>query len=308
MSHEGVGWDQASDYAGITRAPQVVEVMQMVISTTPFSVPLARPPPCSHRLAVSQPPASIPDLRDATWASGHADWWSQLTQRARRFLWLKTIGISLWIWVFMVAYFHLLRHPTQVPFTMPLTALDLLVPFQPGAFAAYVSLWVYVGLPPGLLLGFRELLAYGLWVAAMCLSGLAVFLYLPTTVPVFALDPALVNDPAFALLQGVDAAGNACPSMHVASAMFSVVWLHHLLRVVGAPRLLEALNLGWFMLIVYSTLAVRQHVVLDVLAGAALGALFAWASLRWRPSTPRLRGEQLSSRGIDKQTTPSEDC
>lgn len=205
--------------------------------------------------------------------------------RVRRFLWLKTVGVTLWIALFMVAYFHLLRHPAQPPFTMPLTALDRLVPFQPGALVAYVSLWLYVGIPPGLLLGFRELVAYGLWVGGLCLAGLAVFLIAPTVVPPFDVPAAAAASPAFALLQGVDAAGNACPSMHVASAMFAAVWLHHLLRVIGAPRLLAALNGLWFLLIAYSTLAVRQHVVLDVLAGAALGAAFAWGSLRWRPAT-----------------------
>ena len=201
----------------------------------------------------------------------------------RRFLWLKAIGISLFMWVFFVAYFHLLRNPVHPVTPMPLTALDHAIPFQPGAVIAYLSLWLYVGIPPGLLLGFRQLLVYGLWAAALCLTGLAFFYFFPTAVPPLALDPDLARFPAFALLHGVDAAGNACPSLHVATALFSAIWIDRLLRDIGAPRALRALNAGWFLLIAYSTLATKQHVVLDVLAGAPLGILFASASLHWRP-------------------------
>jgi membrane-associated phospholipid phosphatase len=196
---------------------------------------------------------------------------------------LKTLGISLFMWAFFVAYFHLLRHPAYPVVQMPLTALDHAIPFQPGALAAYVSLWVYVGAPPGLMRSLRELVAFGCWAFAMCLVGLAVFYFFPTAVPSQVVGVDLAEHPAFSLLQGVDAAGNACPSMHVAAAMFSVIWWTRLLRDLDAPRVLHALNLLWFALIVHSTLAIKQHVAWDVLAGAVLGAVFAWASLRWRP-------------------------
>jgi membrane-associated phospholipid phosphatase len=42
------------------------------------------------------------------------------------------------------------------------------------------------------------------------------------------------------------------------------------------------LNVAWFAAIAWSTLAVKQHVVLDVVAGALLGLAFALPSLRWR--------------------------
>jgi membrane-associated phospholipid phosphatase len=81
----------------------------------------------------------------------------------------------------------------------------------------------------------------------------------------------------------VDAAGNACPSLHVATAMFNAACLEPLLRRVGAPASLRVANALWFVAIAYSTLAVKQHVAVDVAAGATLGLLFALASLRWRP-------------------------
>ncbi len=199
-----------------------------------------------------------------------------------RYLWLKAIGISLFMWVFFIAYFQLLRHPVYPVTQMPLTALDLAIPFQPGAVIAYLTLWLYVGIPPGLLLSFRQLLVYGLWAGALCLTGLACFYWFPTAVPPLALDPDLARFPAFALLQGVDATGNACPSLHVATAMFSAIWIDRIVREMNAPLAMRVVNGAWFLLIVHSTLATKQHVVLDVLAGVPLGILFALAALRWR--------------------------
>ena len=215
-------------------------------------------------------------------------WTVQLWQRMRSYFWLKLIGISLFMWVFFIGYFHLLRNPVFPVTQMPLTALDQAIPFQPGAVIAYLSLWLYVGVPPGLLLGFRQLVVYGLWAAGLCLTGLACFYFFPTAVPPPVLDPNLARFPAFALLQGVDAAGNACPSLHVASAMFSAIWIDRLLREMSAPRALQVVNGAWFLLIVHATLATKQHVVLDVVAGVPLGIAFALAALRWRPRASRL--------------------
>jgi hypothetical protein len=242
-------------------------------------LPWTPPMPPDPSLAMSAQAAreSGADLR---WA---ADIW----RRIRRHLLLKFLGISAFMWVFFIAYFHLLRHPARAVFVMPLTALDRAIPFQPMAFAVYVSLWFYVGIPPGLMLSLREALVYGLWVGGLCLTGLAFFYWLPTAVPARDIALGLSDHSGMALLQGVDAAGNACPSLHVATATFTAIWLHHLLRVTGAGALPFWINALWLLGIVYSTLATRQHVALDVLAGVLLAALFAWPSLRWRPRTVR---------------------
>jgi len=115
----------------------------------------------------------------------------------------------------------------------------------------------------------------------LCITGLVLFYFWPTAVPAHLLDVS--GFPGFALLQGVDAAGNACPSMHVAVAIFSAICLDHVLRTVGAPTWLRLANALWFVAIAYSTLATKQHVALDVAAGALLGTLFAIPSLRWKP-------------------------
>lgn len=201
--------------------------------------------------------------------------------RIRHRLWLKIIGVSAWNWVFFLGYFALLRHPVNPVTTMPLTPVDDWVPFQPALLAAYLSLWFYVGIAPGLMLRFREMLAYGVWAAALCVAGLACFFFWPTAVPLLQ-PPDVAQYPGFALLQGVDAPGNACPSMHVASAVFTGFWVDSILRQMGLSARWRWFNGLWCAAIVYSTMAVKQHVFLDVVAGLALGGVFAFLSLRAR--------------------------
>ncbi len=205
-------------------------------------------------------------------------WLADLALRLRRHLVLKFLGISGFMSVFFVGYFYTLRHPAFPVFEMPITALDRLIPFQPAALAAYLSLWLYVGIAPGMLLTWREGLVYALWVAALCVAGLACFYFWPTAVPPSAID--MSGHAGFAMLRGVDAAGNACPSLHVAAATFSAIWIDRLLRHMHTPATLRAFNALWFAAIAYSTLAIKQHVALDALAGALLGIALAALSLR----------------------------
>lgn len=245
------------------------------VQSLPLSVPLPVPP--SHPLRPSLGKPAAPPENAAT-----AGWVASAWQRMRHFLWLKAIGITLFCWVFFIAYFHLLRHPQSVPLQMPLTALDHAIGFNPLALGPYLSLWFYIGLPVVLQASLRHAIVYGAWAAALCLVGLACFYFVPTAIPPLLQGLDVAAHAGFSMLQGVDAAGNACPSLHVATALFSAWWVDWLLRDLGAPAWPRALNGVWLVLICYSTLAVKQHVALDVLAGLVLGGTFAAASLRWR--------------------------
>ncbi|MEJ0005266.1 MAG: hypothetical protein WDM77_02460 [Steroidobacteraceae bacterium] len=77
------------------------------------------------------------------------------------------------------------------------------------------------------------------------------------------------------MLHRVDQTGNACPSMHVAVAIFTAVRIDEVLRATRAPLQLRMLNVAWF----------SGHRLLDtwrsnstwswnVIAGALLGTNF----------------------------------
>jgi membrane-associated phospholipid phosphatase len=209
-------------------------------------------------------------------------WYRQVAMVIPRNLYLKSIGTTLFIGVFFGAYFYLLKGPAYPTTVMPFTLMDRLIGFQPLAMPLYVSLWVYVSLPPALLATRRELYGYGVAMGGTCLVGLVIFYFWPTAAPAAGIDWALY--PGVDYLKSMDASGNACPSLHVATAIFSGVWLHHLLRRFGGPQWTIILNWMWCIGIIYSTLATRQHVVVDVWGGLVLGGLASYLSLRHRAS------------------------
>lgn len=208
----------------------------------------------------------------------------QLARQWRHRQLLKAAGICGFTALFFVGYFHLLRNPSAPPLQMPLTALDHWIAYRPQALWPYLSLWIYVGVAPALLPSTAALLRYGAWTAALCGSGLLCFWLWPTAVPEAFAPPGPHTYPGLALLRGIDAAGNACPSLHVASAVFSALWIQRLLGAFGAPAWPKLVNAAWLAAIMWSTVALRQHVVVDVVAGAALGALVGLLSLRFGPA------------------------
>jgi len=181
--------------------------------------------------------------------------------------------------LFFVAYFHLLDQPTGTPTVVPESTIDHLVGFQPQFFYLYASLWLYLSLVPAIMPDRKALARYGVAIGLLCLVGLAVFYFYPTQIE---RDPALwTNQPQFAWLSAVDSSGNAFPSLHVATALFSAYWLDRTIRALAMPPVARWLSALWAIGIVYSTLAIAQHVMWDVLGGVLLAMTGLILSASW---------------------------
>ncbi|MBC7368288.1 MAG: phosphatase PAP2 family protein [Undibacterium sp.] len=198
------------------------------------------------------------------------EFFREMARRIVMLWWLKMTGTVIGIAGFFALYFRVLRHPLFPVTVMPLTAVDTWITFRPEALGLYVSLWFYVGLLPALLRFFNELVAYVWQVLVLTAVGLGIFIFWPTAVPVREMDGA--RHAGFEWLRQIDATGNACPSLHVAFAVFSVIGLGKVLREMGVSGVVRGANWAWCAGICYSTVAIGQHVVWDVVAGAALGA------------------------------------
>jgi membrane-associated phospholipid phosphatase len=201
-----------------------------------------------------------------------AKWQIEFKRRMLRLWFLKAAGTTLFLFVFFQLYFALLRFPSAAVFAMPTIWLDDFITFWPPAFYAYASLWVYTALVPALQPSFRALIAYGIGIGAVCVTGLTFFYFLPTKVPFNALE--LSTESSLAILRKIDMSGNACPSLHVATAIFTAMCLHRILLIIGSPKWLRIISWVWCALIVYSTMGIKQHVFWDVAAGLALGSIF----------------------------------
>jgi hypothetical protein len=129
----------------------------------------------------------------------------------RRHLVLKLVGTSLVIGVFIVVYLHLLHRPSYPVTMMPSTALDRLLPFQPRALFLYLALWL-TSASDQAATRFLDLVNYTAWAVMLCAAGLLIFYFWPTQIPPLGLTFPLT----LVCVAGIDAAGNTCPSMHVA--------------------------------------------------------------------------------------------
>ena len=123
----------------------------------------------------------------------------------------------------------------------------------------------------------REALLYLSSVVLLAAVGFGIFLFWPTAVP--APDVDWTRYPSVAFLKAVDATGNACPSLHVAYAVLTAPGQGRLLHGFRAPRWVNLVSWAWCLVIAYSTLATKQHVAIDLGAGALLGAALATVHL-----------------------------
>ncbi len=211
--------------------------------------------------------------------SSTAGWFEEVRRRFLAWWGAKLVGTTVGMAAFFLVYFWVVRHPQFPVSIMPLTPVDRAIGIWSAALPLYLSLWVYVSLAPALLCDGRELASYAVTAVVLSAIGLGCFFFWPTTVPSWEVEWA--RYPGLGYLKAADAAGNACPSLHVSFAVLSGAWLDRSLRELRARSGLRALNWLWCVGISVSTIAVRQHVFLDVVAGAALGGLVTAAHFAW---------------------------
>lgn len=221
------------------------------------------------------PPRRVVSLLFMDSAPGSQDrgFGRELGVRLLTFVPAKAIGLTVGMTVFFAAYFRVLQHPIFPVTIMPLTPVDRFVAFRPETLPLYLSLWIYVPLAFVLLKDRRELIFASATAVLLSAIGLGIFLLWPTAVPDLPHDWS--SYPSFSFLKAVDASGNACPSLHVAFAVFAAILVGRVLGEMRAHAVIRAGNWLWCAGIVYSTLATAQHVALDALAGAVLGATIA---------------------------------
>lgn len=217
--------------------------------------------------------------------------WARLLWRRVRSLWvLKMLGTMAGIGGFFVLYFWTQQHTAARAVTLPATWIDDWIGVHQLALLPYVSLWLYVSLAPAFAAHGGALRAYLAGAATIAGLGLASYWIFPTVTPAFDVD--WTQHPMLQFLKQSDPGGNAFPSLHVAFACYTARVIGSQLASLGAPRWARRFNGLWCLLIVYSTLATRQHVFVDVLGGLLLAQLalcLVWRGpgrALWRRAAP----------------------
>lgn len=169
---------------------------------------------------------------------------------------------------------------------LPLTPVDTLVPFVPLTFWIYFSDYLLVASAFMLSRTWAEVKRFARAYFALVTTGMVVHFLWPTAFPRDAFP--LVGDDfttrAFLVLRQIDLPTSCMPSMHVAGSYLAAFSLWR-----QRPPYFWVWT-AWATAVAISTLTVKQHYAVDVVAGALMAAVF-WAALFWYPVA---RGAQPS--------------
>jgi membrane-associated phospholipid phosphatase len=193
-------------------------------------------------------------------------------------LWPLKLGVTAIVSVlFWSFYVFLSRHPLLPVHTLPMTRFDTWAGYRPNPWGwVYESIFLLTGIAPWLIISREELRRYIVGFALLSTVSFAVFALFPVTSP----RPTDLNLSTFLIfITRVDGPLNAFPSLHAGCLIYALA----LIRRLFGPRLkpiVAILLLIWAGLILFGTLATKQHYALDLLAGGLLGWAADWFA--WR--------------------------
>ncbi|PWU17311.1 MAG: hypothetical protein C5B50_11505 [Verrucomicrobia bacterium] len=177
---------------------------------------------------------------------------------------LLMVLLNLWVYV---PYWFLQRHPLFQPTLMPASFLDRLIPFWDKSTWVYLSIYFLMPIGPFLMNDRREIARYSLGVVLMGALADLVFIFWPTYCA--RPDPAGTNA-LYRALVAFDHPLHAFPSLHAAFAVFSALCASQILREMRVGRIWRCGLWCWAVLILFATLATKQHVLYDILGGSLL--------------------------------------
>ena len=172
---------------------------------------------------------------------------------------------------FCLFYFTLQRVVFFVPHQFELSRIDLAIPFDARWTIVYQSLYLFLPLP-WLASSNDQLRRYARGFFIVTLISFAFFLFFPVEGP---RPDILTSDPMYRLLLLYDRNLNAFPSLHAALAVYTFLFA---LRVL--PRRFASIGSLWIALVLYATMATKQHYAIDVIAGVVVA--IAADFLAWR--------------------------
>jgi membrane-associated phospholipid phosphatase len=167
-----------------------------------------------------------------------------------------------------VPYYLLQRHPVFQPTVMPLSFCDRLIPFVDRAVWLYLSIYLLMPIGPYLMARRQEILRYAKGVVLIGAIADLIFFFWPTLCPRPATGGATA---AYRLLTVIDNPSHAFPSLHAAFAVYSALCATQVLRELGGRTIWRSAIWFWAFSIFVATLLTKQHVIVDLAAGAAIG-------------------------------------
>lgn len=182
---------------------------------------------------------------------------------------LKLVLGSGLIVMFAVLYFLPQRYPIVPVTVLQPMRVEHMIPFMPNTVYLYESICLLMPIAPWLMKTKEELNQYSKGLLLMSGVGFCFFFFYPTISP----RPTDIHDAnmLYRRLILIDSQLNAFPSLHAAYALFHAACCHVTFRTGAKHKLLQGIFWSWALAIIFSTLLTKQHVFIDLAAGAMLG-------------------------------------
>jgi len=176
--------------------------------------------------------------------------------------------------LFWSGYFRLEQGSRGSMTLMPALAIDRMIPFTPEAAIIYISQLVTMPAVIWMMISRRQLL--------YCCRGL--LLLIGVSFVIYYFRPTMIVRPEviagryyiYDLIVGTDQNSNACPSLHAAFGIFTAGCAWDVFNGWETRRWLTGVTWAWAAAVLVSTLLIKQHVILDLLAGGVLGMVSWW--------------------------------
>lgn len=177
------------------------------------------------------------------------------------------VGLNLFA---LLPYYFLQRHGLFPVKLVPATVIDDWIPFNDQLVWLYLSLFLLMPVTPMQMIRRSQLWRYAIGVAAMSLLADFFFFFWPTTVE---RPPSRETNEIYRLLNTFVLPNNAAPSLHVAMAVFSALCFEQIAANVRRAYAWRMILWTWALAILHATLATKQHLALDAIAGVLLGLI-----------------------------------
>ena len=215
---------------------------------------------------------------------GRASWRefvSTIPARTRaqwRFKVLLSVALSV---LFCVPYLLIGHHPLMPVHMLPLSWVDRVIGFHPQQWVwIYQSNYLLFNVVPWLTEQREHLRRYVIGFATLSLISFTIYIVYPIQAP----KPQVPNPTGmYWLLLQYDAPLNSLPSLHAGFLIYTLAYGRRILAD-RIPAGLRSLCVLWGGLILYGTLATKEHYFVDIVSGAALALFVHW--IAWRGVGP----------------------
>ncbi|MGH1363731.1 MAG: phosphatase PAP2 family protein [Calditrichia bacterium] len=191
----------------------------------------------------------------------------------------EKLKLGFWLTLWLAVPYYLLQHVElrQVQ-VIPKTYLDSLISFEPLSVWPYLSIYIYMPIVGWLILPGGDYLRWCKGLAWIGLISHLAFLLWPTGIDRQVLASSFAHE----MVLNADKTRNACPSLHASMTIFCMIFVFYLDG--NRSNLLQIGFALWGLLILWSTMALEQHVFIDIAVGGMVGIVIAYFMLERNPN------------------------